>query len=279
MLWKWSKTKRRRWQLEGVLGTSLDLQINAPDAESVFESCMARIDELEEIFSSYRTTSEFSRFLSSEGKSVPLSDELAHVLKKAAEWRQQSGGVFDPSLGEHPINKEIWTIAGSSGVCHTSAACTLNAIAKGYIVDQIAEKAIALGATEVLVNIGGDLRHIGPKPVVIGIANPMADNLKPLAAIKLLNQGMATSGGAFRTDGTEEGSHIINPQDKKGISRKIWCSCVAQSCFEADFAATILTVTEGAMIPLNITGLEFVITSSDGELKQSSGWSNLLKSK
>lgn len=77
----------------------------------------------------------------------------------------------------------------------TPLPLTFNALAKGHIADCAAQAAVAEGAVQVLLNLGGDIQHIGPQSVRVAVADlfAKADNAPPLARLTICSQGVATS--------------------------------------------------------------------------------------
>lgn len=221
---------------EGVLGTSLELQlVGAPDACRRAEvAALAEIDRLEAIFSRYRADSELARWESDS--SQPISEELREVLAMAERYRQLSQGAFDPTLTHHL--GPLWTIEGEHARRHTPHPANLNSLAKGYIVDRAAQAAYQDCIEELLLNIGGDLRHLGKQFVAVNVADPFApgENAKPVARIRLRNQGMATSGNYRR------GRHLVDPRTGNAADHIAGATVVASTTAEADAFATIFFV-------------------------------------
>ncbi len=185
--------------------------------EGQFEQvCLAEIDRLDQVLSRWRADSELARY--NAGCLMPSGD-LAYVLDEAERWRRASDGVFDP--GRPPY-------------------VDLDAIAKGYIVDRAARAAYDAGATRVVVNIGGDLAHLGSGSLTVRIEDPRTpyDNAPPLARVPISNQGLATSGIARR------GQHIRDPRTGRPASRTLSATVVADACATADALATIVGILE-----------------------------------
>jgi len=131
-------------------------------------------------------------------------------------------------------------------------------IAKGYVVDAACRAghvrasaevcACDSAAPEVMVNIGGDLRHIGPGGITATIVDPLADaeNARPVARVRIAGQGMATSGG-YRRGVLLEGrwsSHIMDPRSGLPVERVVSASVVAGNAATADALATAFSVLE-----------------------------------
>jgi thiamine biosynthesis lipoprotein ApbE len=295
-----------------VLGTSLEIRWTEPSAiwgrrgwagrgrsERIEAAVLEEIRRLDLIFSTYREDSELSRWQAAgsptgneapEGGSgatlLPISNELAEVLEQAAAWRERTGGAFDPSCAQS--TGPLWeVIRGETGPLArklTPKPITLDAIAKGYIVDRAAFAAAAAAGPDasVLVNIGGDIRHVGCGPVTVAVADPFtrADNTPPVERVRIAGQGIATSGPFLR--GRREGgkwrSHIIDPRSGESVDHIASATVVAPSAEDADALATafsVLSPEESLAVARGAPGVECLLIDRDGRRHESPGWTAL----
>jgi FAD:protein FMN transferase len=271
---------------EQVLGTTLELQIVAgqpAQAEAAQHALLAEIARLELIFSRFLPQSELNRWLASSGEAVPVSPELGSVLQQALAWISFSGGAFHPASealsalwkqaeasGERPdvqplldqMKQPPYTVAHETinpagdhrGERWTATKLTplplgFNAFAKGFIADRAAELAsAAAGVRQVVVNIGGDLRCLGPGQVRVDIADPgtLADNAAPVSVVQVCQQGVATSGRARRgfTVNGQWHSHLLDPRTGQPADDVVCASVVAPDSASADVLATIFSILE-----------------------------------
>ena len=125
-----------------------------------------------------------------------------------------------------------------------------NSIAKGYVVDLVAQRIEELGITDYMVNIGGEIRCKGINPRgsdwTIGIETPYEGNFDQESVEKIIavsNCGLATSGNYRRFHLTEDGrkvAHTINPKSGHSVlSDLLSVTILAPTCAEADAAATM----------------------------------------
>ena len=214
-----------RFQYEGVLGTSLDLAVCAPDsgtAERVCGTILEEIDRLASVLDTRDPQSEIMRLEKSDGSQKP-SFELAEVLAAYNYWERRTGGVFSihPGGPDSPRN--------------------VDALGKGYIIDR-AVKAARRGFPSVdaiLLNIGGDIVVQG-RPCAIAIADPASpyDNAEPLTTISLRNAAVATSGSYAR------GAHLIDGRDGHASKTAVAATVVARDAVTANALATTLCLTD-----------------------------------
>jgi len=299
---------------EHVLGTSLEVQIDADDraaAEAAEAAVVAEIDRLAKIFSNYDRESELSRWESRAGEPVALSSELVDVLRMSEGWRQASRGAFNPAVesltqlwrgaektGVVPGDAELrrivrqietpqWALDEAAGRVRRTGTLplTFNAIAKGHIVDLASARGHkSQGVRGLLVSIGGDMRVRGSMVRRISIADPRNDavNAAPLQAVFLTRGGLATSGNYRR--GFEVAktwySHILDPRTGRPAEGVASATVVAATSAEADALATIcnvLPVRESLTLVESVSGAECLIVETGGAIHESAGWADLQK--
>jgi thiamine biosynthesis lipoprotein len=309
----WSRLWRRRAHrhvahYEGVLGTSLELQFvcgSADDGARAERAALREIDRLEAVFSAYLPTSELRRWEATLDEEVAVSAELAEVLEASEGWRLRTGGAFNPAVEaltrlwkEHAaagrmvsdarlgglaaqLASPLWEVdrARPTARRRTRLPVTLNAIAKGFIIDAACECAAGGGVREALVNIGGDLRHRGGQGVAVAVADPFADaeNAPPVCVVHLREQGMATSGGyrrGFRV-GERWLSHLIDPRSGRPVERVVSASVIAPTAATADALATALSVLspgEGLALADSLPDIACLLITDDGAQTANSAW-------
>ena len=128
----------------------------------------------------------------------------------------------------------------------------VNAIAKGWGVDEVFEYLKSQKLSNFMVEIGGEVRALGLNNKAsswkIGIDKPSENNqpgVDIVAIISLDDKAMATSGNYrnfFEFDG-EKYSHIIDPRNGKSTqSSVVSVSVLGPNCMDADVLATALSV-------------------------------------
>ncbi len=289
-----------RFAREGVLGTSSNLVVLAPDettAQRAEAAVYAEVARLEAIFSTWRDDSELSQLLRSGGG--PASAELREALRVADLWRTKSHGAFEP--GAAALTK-VWRAAESTGQPPAAAALTaaaatlrepvfrlvqdrvavrapfdLDGIAKGYIVDRAAAKVAAVqGAQLHSFQIGGETR-IGGKDVTIALVDPRqpAANGTPLATVTQHDCAVASSGGyarGFDIGGTHH-SHVLDPRTGKPCDHVLGASVLAKDTATADALATTLCVlgADGLALVRSTPGAEAFVVTADGVVHATDG--------
>lgn len=294
---------------EGVLGTSLHLHLSADRPEALPQAEAALFDEitrLERIFSRFDPGSELNRWLSGELERVPLASELGGLLEAALEWQRATQGAFNPASdalstlwrgaerrGEVPNPTELAAVVeaiqlptyrltadGLHFVRASALPLNLNAFAKGYIVDRAAAAARQVpGLRAVLLNIGGDLRHLGEGALSVLIADPFsrADNVPPVDRLLIRGQAVATSGGSWR--GFQLGgrwlSHLLDPRTGWPAERVAGVSVIADDAARADLLATALSILDpeaGLALVEGLPRVGALITTADHQTFSNAFW-------
>ena len=294
---------------ENVLGTSLELRIltDSESAASAAETAaLAEIARLSDVFSTYDPQSEFSRWQVAHGEWTAVSRELFVVMEAGDRWRTASDGAFHPGA---ELLSQIWRRAAERGAIPndderaTTAALlrrppweldadnhrarrtgmyplTLNAIAKGYIIDRTCERIDEQsGVSGALVKIGGDLRICGGMEHEVAIRNPRetGDNVIPGRRIRLKDGALATSGGALR--GFEiagrQYSHVIDPRTGLTAEHVRSATAIASTTMDADALATacsVLPVDDGLALVDSMKDTACLLVDVDGKTSISRNW-------
>jgi thiamine biosynthesis lipoprotein len=208
----------------------------------VQEVIASTFDEIDQIYNKWNPNSEISRLNQLQAHiQVPISEKLEHFLKITSHYVTLSGGRFDPTLGSgwnkiHFENGLFWKDEDSIQI-------DLGGIAKGYAIDLLVERLIALGHPDVFVDWGGEIRvagrHPDNRPWRIKIPSPGEEII-----VELENQAVASSGDYFQyweVDGRYF-YHITNPLTKTPLeitaTSPSSVTVIASTCLEADAIAT-----------------------------------------
>ena len=180
------------------------------------------------------------------------------------------------------LNRPLWDVDRTRGTARrlTRLDVSLDALAKGYVIDRAAERARDIdGVSGVLLNIGGDLRHCGVQAITVGIADPHApaDNAPPLARVQLTDASLATSGGyrrGFVSNGRRV-SHILDPRTGRPAERVASASVLAPDCATADALSTafsVMTPRESVALADTLPDVGCLLVESDGTVTTNAAW-------
>lgn len=293
---------------ERLLGTEVEVQVIATtrqDAEMAEGCALAEQERLTAILNRFDPSSELRRWLLRPGERVALSADLLEVLRLAENWRVVSGGAFHAGAdalgaiwqraaqqGLEPNKSELaaqakalaaapWTLyTDGTATLHATYPIGLNALAKGFIVDRMAEAAYhSAGVQTVLINAGGDLRTIGGKGLSVAVADPLTarDDALPITHVQVRGGALATSGRAHRgyQVGEKWHSHILDPRTGQPVNDVPGVTVTAPTCATADALATVLSVMDipaGLQLAEETPGCAALIVTRDGRRQVTSGW-------
>lgn len=219
-----------------------------------------RIAEIDAAMSPYRATSALSHFNCADvGQVVKIPEIMACVVTAALEAAQRTNGAFDPTTGPLVNRFGFGPITGRAGTTQdihlrgdslrkSAPGVTLDlcGIAKGFALDVIWNDLTAHGATDFLLELGGEIRAHGAHPSgrswQIAVENPLSRALTAQCIVAPGASALATSGhSANGLLGDITVSHVIDPQNARpatGFAASV--SVLAPSGMEADVLATAL---------------------------------------
>lgn len=298
-----------------VMGTTFQVKVadlNTTDTNGtqlLWDQAVQAMELVNDSMSTYKADSELS-LLNAWTELEPMeitSNDLMEVLKGAEEVYQASNGAFDPTVGplvdlwgfgpageisESPSDEALSEILPTIGLKQLELIpeplsvlkqrpdlrVDLSAIAKGYAVDQVAQRIESLGYGSWMVEIGGEVRAHGHNaegvPWKVGVENPNPnDENRVWLVVPLVDRALATSGD-YRNQVQLDGrwvSHTIDPTSGKPIDHGLASvSVLHESCMKADAWATALTVvgTEKGLELAEVNGLAalFIQREPDGSL-------------
>jgi len=278
--WAADAPQLSRFHHDAILGTSLDLQVQAANDEQAAAVETAILDEIERlrrILSTYDATSEVSKVNAATGP-VICSPELLEVLGFYDWWTVKSRGAYNGHLGGLiamwkaaekigtppsaaalvPIVRSLelpgWKLdpAAHTVTRLTTGTLDINSLGKGYIISKavVAARAKVPAAQGLLLNIGGDIFASGSPgpgiPWTISVANPMhpEDNAPPLTQVKLSNRAISTSAAYERgyNFGGKHYSHIFDPRTGFPASGAASATVITSNSANANALATTLCV-------------------------------------
>jgi FAD:protein FMN transferase len=260
-----------------AMGSPCEIQIYAasqPGAERIAGTAIADVHRLEARYSRYRADSFLSEInrMAADGGSISVDEETAGLLNYAATCYRESDGLFDITSG---ILRRAWRFdqsalpdevqvrdllerVGWDKLCWRPPVLEFplpgmeidfGGVVKEYAVDRAAVICRKAGARHGFVNLGGDIRIIGPhpdgRPWRIGIRHPR----RPGALIQTLSLhagGLASSGDYERcitVDGVRYG-HILNPRTGWPVRHLASVSVIGDLCVVAGSASTIAMLKE-----------------------------------
>ncbi len=262
---------------EGILGTSMDVFLQADTADQANDchrQIQDEIERLRRVLSTYDPKSEISQYINAATarplQRLGLTDDLNNILQAYTLWQSRTQNALHINMASVI---SLWkttpnpTRTDLENAFATPHSLNVDALGKGYIIDravELAQKLVPAG----LLNIGGDIRAWGPNAWRIGIANPNdpAENAPPLATFDLKNAAVATSGGYARFYGAQRLSHLIDPRTLTPIDSRAAATVIANDCVTANALSTAACVLDmrDAVALANDYGTAHLLCAADG---------------
>lgn len=229
-----SKPQVRFADEHAAMGTMFRLVMFVPcemAGEVAAAAAWKRVDEIEAVATDYDAQSESRRLGQRPGEWVPVSDDLAVVLRASDSAWERTAGAFDPTVGvwsklwrralrqrEWP-SEAAWSRAvsavgwrrqlqlregerGMEAFVRSTTRLDFGGVAKGVAVDEALDALRLHGVTSALMDGGGDLAALGPPPNEAGwkvAVRPFGDAEDGVMLRFLLSYGaIATSGDAYQ---------------------------------------------------------------------------------
>ena len=203
-----------------AMKTTFILRIVAEDAKlahDVAHAAITLLEEIENTLSRYIEGSDVFRINHMEtGQKLFISETCYNCIRIAAEAQEQTGGLFDITLGtliEHQKNELAGSAPALSGTLsidpdRPAITCVaagreidLGGIGKGYALDQLKVLLEDWGIESALLSAGASTQlAFGPKTWPIELSGDHNQQ-----AIDLSNQALSASGVGI------QGSHIVSP--------------------------------------------------------------------
>lgn len=248
----------------------------AGTANAAAEAAIARIHQINGIFSDYDPQSEVRRLSATAGQGieVPVSEELWTELVNADSLSNRSDGAFDVTVGPIVL---LWRQTRRTGQLPPPEALSeavklvgrhlvrfdpqrrsvellkpgmqldFGAIAKGYAVDEALAVLRQHGITRAMVVLGGEIGLAEPPPDqpgwLIGVA-PLDLDAPPTCRLCLSRMSVSTSGDACQNveiDGRRY-SHVVDPRTGMALTGHCSVTVIAPMGINPDGMATAVSV-------------------------------------
>jgi thiamine biosynthesis lipoprotein len=252
--------------------------LGADAAASAAAAAIAEVRRIETHYSRYRPDSIVSRINAAAGGADPVEvdDETAALLDFAAQLHAQSDGLFDitsgvlrrvwdfraqrlpaPAALAEAVARVGWTRVEWDGralrLPEPGMEIDFGGFGKEYAADRAATVLEARGVRHGFVNLGGDIRLVGPRadgqPWQFGIQHPR-EPAGTVASVALSHGALATSGDYERFF-VHEGRrycHILDPRSGWPVTTWQSVSVTSPACIAAGALSTI-AMLKGSAAP------------------------------
>lgn len=266
-------------------------------ADAVAAAMQQEVQRLEHKYSRYRDDSITAaiRAAALQSRSITVDAETASLLDYAHTLWEQSEGRFDITSG---VLREVWrfpqgpvpppeavnAVLPRVGWQHVRRDGELlwfdrpgmeldfGGFVKEYAADAAAAIAIQQGVAHGLVELGGDIRVIGPhpdgRPWAIGIRHPRLPG-QVWATLALAEGALASSGDYERCivqDGQRYG-HVLDPRTGWPVQGLVAVSAVADHCLLAGSLTTLgLLLADEALAWLDTLATPWLAMDAAGHI-------------
>lgn len=266
------------------------------DAEALARPAIDEVRRIETKYSRYLADSIVSRINAAAGSAaVQLDPETEALLRYAATLHASSDGLFDITSG---VLRRAWNFkekkiassgeldallplvgwdkvaleGGTVRLDRTGMELDFGGFGKEYAADRAAAILQAAGVAHGYVNLGGDLRVIGPRPDgapwQVAIQDPR--NSAAVVATMAVSSGALTTSGDyeryFEADGRRY-CHVLDPRNGMPVSYWRSVSVLAPTATAAGSYSTIAMLKEKAGLAfLQESGLAFLAIDEDGRV-------------
>ncbi|UGQ46910.1 FAD:protein FMN transferase [Massilia endophytica] len=287
-----------------AMASRCEVRLAAVDEANAAALAQQAIDEARRIeakYSRYRSDSVVGRINASAGRAAVECDaETMSLLDYADALFDASGGRFDITSGvlrrawdfRRPVLPRQATLApllelvgwqrverhdGAIFLPRAGMELDFGGFGKEYAADRAAEVLAGLGVQHGYVNLGGDMRFLGPRPDgepwEIGIQDPR-DSAGTAAGVPVRRGAIATSGDYERfieVDGKRY-CHILDPRSGMPVSYWRSVSVLGPLAIAAGSCSTIaMLLQEEGLDFLRQSGMAFLAIDADGRIHRHDG--------
>jgi thiamine biosynthesis lipoprotein len=286
------------------MGTLVTVTAVAPSRQRAQEAAAAGFQEihrLEELLSTWITTSELSQVNAAAGReAITISPETMHILKASLEMAGLTEGGFNILVG--PAD-EAWSVLdrqevpteavlqavrpltdlrslhlndeqGTAYLARTGMRVDVGGIGKGYAADKAVAAMKKAGATAGVVALSGDIKTFGNLPggskFPLAIRHPRREDAV-LAFVDLQDEAISTAGDYeryFEREGVRY-HHILDPVTLQPARDCQSVTIVARDGITADGLDTgvfVMGRERGLALVERLPGVGAIIVDRDGKV-------------
>lgn len=240
-----------------LMGTVIQLSVQHENPEVILNDVTTRLRGYEKRFSAHDPNSELMEINNQAGKQpVNVHPDLYQLIKIGKRHSLPDNSSLNIAIGplvqawhigfadaHRPFPSTIQSLLNQTkaeDIILDDQAQTvylqepgmfldLGALAKGFIADLIIRDFQLMNVTAGLINLGGNVLTYGNAPKHedgywrVGIQNPFLPRGEHVAALKIFNQSVVTSGIYERTFTSDDGiyHHILDPRTGYPVETKI----------------------------------------------------------
>jgi thiamine biosynthesis lipoprotein len=217
-------------RVQYLMGTVCEVDADVP-ADAAFAECQ----RIESMLSTWRDDSELARV----NRGAAPSDELRALLEVAESYKRETDGAFDPHIRALldkwgiRVAQTLLSVPDRQECLSHTLDYEEGAFAKGYAIDRMLDILRHAGATQAVINFGGQVGTLAN--VEVTIADPKHRD-RPIVALTLDKRSLSTSSTS------EKPNHIIDPRSGQPVPARGSVSVIGDDATVADILSTALYV-------------------------------------
>ena len=223
-----------------AMNTYMTFTVYGENAQDALDESVELIQTMESRWAVTDDESEIYRANHSDGRPISVSEETAALISFALDMAEKTESALDPTIypvlsawgfttdsKQVPSQEQIDALLervdyseiqldGTTFTMPKGMQLDLGAVGKGYTADLVAEVLQTHGVQSALINLGGNIQAVGPRPDGsdwrIGIRAPWGED--NLGVLEISDAAVVTSGGYENYFEDKDGNiywHILDP--------------------------------------------------------------------
>lgn len=223
-----------------AMNTYMTFTVYGENAQEALDESVELIQTMESRWAVTDDESEIYRANHSDGRPISVSEETAALISFALDMAEKTESALDPTIypvlsawgfttdsKQVPSQEQIDALLervdyseiqldGTTLTMPKGMQLDLGAVGKGYTADLVAEVLQTHGVQSALINLGGNIQAVGPRPDGsdwrIGIRAPWGED--NLGVLEISDAAVVTSGGYENYFEDKDGNiywHILDP--------------------------------------------------------------------
>lgn len=248
------------------------------------------VDDLERRWTRFRSDSEVGRINTADGALCRVSPDTFRLFECSEVARVATSGRFNPFVADRldalraavndrrlgswagPLEDPVVIMLEQSLAVQVPSGARFDpgGIGKGLAADLVAERLVAAGSESVQVELGGDVRLVGPGwrsgRWRVDVRDPI-DRRSVIATVELGEGAVATSGLVGRGPGSRPVQHLIDPATGSPcVSTLVAVTATSSELWWAEIIAKVALMAgpDGAAAVMEEFGAAGVLVMSDG---------------
>jgi len=289
-----------------MLDTVITITLYDGQSQDTLDGALDVCSKYENMLSRTVRGSDIWNINHANGDPTVVDSDTADLINTAIKYSKLSCGSFDISIGAvsglwnfkgddpqvpdagriaeavtHVDYRKIKVVGNTVTLEDPDMRLDLSGIAKGYIADRIVDYLTSKGVTNAIVNLGGNVVAMGSKGGsgwTIGLQDPEKQRNSPIAAVRIKNKSVVTSGIYERCFTASDGTfyhHELDPKTGYPTQNSLASvTIISDKSVDGDALSTccfVLGLERGMKLVESLDGIEAVFIDTEENTYLSSG--------